>query len=477
MADKSEQLKDLEVERGANAEEPVLEPEGPQTPWERIKIAFKHARRTSQSAKSPSRREMGKDRTKSLVLLVGAAFGMVLMFLGVFSSPQKPQNAQSRRVSPDLGRRTTPGQPATGAQTGSVTPVMDATGASGNEGEAGGDQLTAADIGRTGRPIQPGSTVPTTGKNPHALGTIDFSDPALQRQYAMHGYVPAAPPPPPAVPPVVATSENNELNKHSLVFVRAEERGQSHAVEAQPAIERESSMADALPTGTRLVARLESPVSSAVAAPAVAVIEYNYERDGEIVVPAGARAVGKLQQANRSGYVSLHFDAIQMPDGSTGKIDAGAMGLDYKPLKGDVTGRKRATRFLVESLTGLGTMATYLVGNNSSSFNAPFSSSALLRERLAGNVGIAGQNELNELTLNQNIVVTLPGNTRFYLVLQKGTTPGATLEATRPGPAASTTSNSNVPSLQELRQLLELKREMSQMYEQAGASAGGSPQP
>jgi hypothetical protein len=476
MSDKSEPLDNLEGEREGKAEEPSLEPEEPQTPWERIKTALRQARRTSQAIKTPARREMGKDRTKSLVLLVGGATGMVLMFLGVFSSPQKPQNAQSRRVSPDLGRRTTPGQPATGAQTGSVTPVMDATGASGNEGEDGGDQLTAADIGRTGRSIQPGSTAPTTGKNPHALGKIDFSDPALQRQYAMHGYVPA-PPPPPAVAPVVAASENNELNKHSLVFVRAEERGQSRAGEAQPAIEREISIADALPSGTRLVARLESPVSSAVASPAVAVIEYNYERDGEIVVPAGARALGKLQQANRSGYVSLHFDAFEMPDGSTEKIDAGAMGLDYKPLKGDVTGRKRGARFLVESLTGLGTMATYLVGNNSSGFNAPFSSSALLRERLAGNVAIAGQNELNELTLNQNVVVTLPGSTRFYLVLQKGTTPGASATADRRGASGSRVPDNSIPTLHELRQLLELKRELSQMYEQTGTPTGNVPQP
>jgi len=74
-------------------------------------------------------------------------------------------------------------------------------------------------------------------------------------------------------------------------------------------------------------------------------------RDG---VAAGARAVSKLQQANNSGYVSLHFDILQMPDGTTEKIDASAMGLDYKPLKGAVTGRRRAARFLVESLTGSG---------------------------------------------------------------------------------------------------------------------------
>jgi hypothetical protein len=208
----------------------------------------------------------------------------------------------------------------------------------------------------------------------------------------------------------------------------------------------------------------------------VAVIEYNYERDGEIVVPAGARALGRLQQANRSGYMSLHFATLEMPDGDTEKIDAGAMGLDYKPLKGNVTGRNRGGRFLVESLTGLGTMATYLVGYNSGSFNAPFSSSALLREQLASNVGLAGQNELNQAALNQNIIVTLPGSTRFYLVIQRGTTPEASPAADRLKSARSATPDNSVPSLEELRQLLELKREMSQMYEQAATQGDNAPQ-
>src|SRR5437867_3805286 len=138
-----------------------------------------------------------------------------------------------------------------------------------------------------------------------------------------------------------------------------------------------------------------------------------------------------------------------MPDGSTEKIDAGAMGLDYKPLKCDVAGRKRGARFLVESLTGLGTMATDLVGNNSS-FSAPFSSRALLGERLASSVAIGGQNELNELALNQNVVVTLPGSTRFYLVLLKGTMPGASPVADRLGSARSAGPNYSSPSLEEL---------------------------
>ena len=481
MPDKNELPENFEGEAKESFKESLPVPEVPQTPLERIKAAFRQACRTSQPAKSPARREMGKDRTKSLVVLLGAAIGMVLMFLGVFSTPQKPHRVESRRVTPDLGRRTTPGRSSPGSQTGSVTPLMNANAAA-SETQSRGSEVTAADIGRTGKPVPPPAASEAAPNGAHTLGSIHFSDQALDREYAMHGYVPAPPPPtpptlvvPPQTPSAQSAATKDDLKKPSLVFVRAEEAVQSSAVEPTLALVQGGSVTDRLPTGTRLVAHLESPVSSAVAAPAVAVIEYNYERDGEIVVPAGARAIGKLEQANRSGYVSLHFDALQMPDGSTEKIDASAMGLNYEPLKGHVTGRRRGARFLVESLTGLSTMASYLVGNSSSGFNAPFSSSALLRERLAGNVAIAGQNELNEMTLNQNVVVTLPGGTRFYLVLEKGAADSSPAKETRTSPRPRTASES-IPNLEELRELLELRRELSEMYNQPGSSATNTPQ-
>src|SRR5215472_14336768 len=224
MAERNDPLEDVEIRHGDNAEEvglPVEEPQ-PQTPLDRIRKAFAQARRRPQAGKSTARKEMGKDQTKSLVLLAGAAVGMVLLFLGVFSSPQKPQKIEGRRVTPDLGRRATPGQASN--QAGSVTPLMDAN--LGNQAEVGGDQLTAADIGRTGRPVQAGTNAQSTEGPPHSLKQIDFSDPALQRQYAMHGYVPA--PPPAATEPVETSATSvraadSDLKKPSLVFVRTEE--------------------------------------------------------------------------------------------------------------------------------------------------------------------------------------------------------------------------------------------------------------
>jgi hypothetical protein len=231
----------------------------------------------------------------------------------------------------------------------------------------------------------------------------------------------------------------------------------------------------ALPAGTRLVARLQSAVSSAVKAPVVAAIEYNYERDGQIVVPAGTKVLGSLQQADRSGYVAIRFDTLQFPDGTTQKIEATAMSLTYGPLKGNVGGKKTGTRFLVRTFTGLGTVATYLVGaGGSNGFNGPLSESALLRERIATNIGIAGDQELNSLAFNQNIVVTAPGNTRFYVVVEKG----ATVRDAEAQLAATQQAHSTpLPSLDELRQLMQLRRELSELYQQSSVQNTAQPGP
>jgi len=198
----------------------------------------------------------------------------------------------------------------------------------------------------------------------------------------------------------------------------------------------------------------------------VAAIEYNYEKDGQIVVPAGTKALGTLQQADRSGYVAIRFDTLQMPDGTTEKIDATAMSLTYGPLKGNVNGRKTRTRFLVRTFTGLGTVATYLVGaGGSNGFNGPLSESALLRDRIATNIGIAGDQELNRLAFNQDIVVTVPGNTRFYIVVEKSRASSG--GQVRPS-VMKQVNNAPLPTAEEFRQLLQLKRELSEMVQQAG---------
>lgn len=240
----------------------------------------------------------------------------------------------------------------------------------------------------------------------------------------------------------------------------------------QPAILPQISDFNALPAGTRLVARLQTPVSSAVKAPVVAAIEYNYERDGEIVIPAGTKAFGELEQVSEQGIVGIHFTAIQLPDQSMQRIDGRATSLGYEPLRGNVTGRNTGKRFLVRAMTGVGTIAAATVGvRTGTGLSEPITNNVLLRERVANNVAIGGEQQLAEMAYHQNIIVTVPGNTRFYLVLAKptrndagGSTPAAPIPAN--GAGAQGFSIASQTSVQELRELMDLKRELTRMYQQ-----------
>ena len=466
-------------ERALQAE-PIEEDTAGQPRWREVfRQAFEKARKAQQP--TSSRRELGKDKSKSLLMLAGATVVVLLFFLGVFSSPNKPKVPDNRRPgTPDLGRRVTPGQENVEAGK-SVTPLLDAD-VRGNQTPTNGT-VTADDIDRTAKlhgPTTPGAQAAATvsplspsmqKQNRYALSRVDFSDPALRQQPgygAGPAYQQVA-----AVPQPPGSSDGEQLRKPSLVFVRSgNETGSGSAVGAQPAVLEQRPLGSDLPPGTRLVARLEAPASTALKQPVIAVVEYNYERDGEIVLPAGAKAVGQLRQADHNGFVDIKFESLEWPDGSAGKFDGVAMGLDFKPLKGTVTGKKTGTRFLVHAFTGLGTAAAYLVGNGGTAgFYGPISESALLRERVASNIGNAGDQELNELAFNQNIVVTVPGNTRFYIVLEN-TGSANTGAGGRQAAVTTTTQPNGVPTLDELRQLMQLKEELSTMYQQGNPQAG-----
>jgi hypothetical protein len=283
------------------------------------------------------------------------------------------------------------------------------------------------------------------------------------------------PPEQPQTTTPIPVPKVEKLTKPSLVFVSS---GAGPRVTAQtsssvqPVVLERNPEFMALPTGTRLIARLQTPVSSAVKTPVVAAIEYNYERDGEIVIPAGSKAFGELSQVNDQGYVGIQFHTIQMPDETTQKIEGHAVGLQYQPLRGQVTGRNTGKKFLVRSLTGVGAILAATVGVQSGTgVTDALSNNVLLRERVANNVAIAGEQQLNDLAYHQNIVVTVPGNTRFYIVLAKPTGSGAGAGPAGSAPAgnpsgASGYATAATPSVQELRELMELKRELTQMYQQ-----------
>ena len=473
----NEAKKDLDAAQATGASETLNEkPEQEETRkgnWREVfRTAFDRARRQQKPAEG--RQELGRDKSKSLVLLVGAGVALLLLFFGIFSSPKKriPLPGETPRGQASLGRKVTPGQ-ENNDPSKTVTPMLSADVRSTDPALTG--RVTPEDVGRTSRTgtvASPAITNPSATKanypQDYALGKVDFSDPLVGQ-----GNTVPPPPPAPTSEPPSATNQGPDLKKPSLVFVRS--------VEAKPAIKPRASEEEetlALPAGTRLVARLQAPVSSAVATPVVAVVEYNYERNGQIVLPAGAKVFGRLAQVNQSGYVGIQFNRVEMPDGTAEKIDASAMDLNFGPLKGYVSGKKTGTKFLVRSLTGLGTVASYLVGPQGSSSAGLISTNTLMRERLADNMATAGQEELNGLAFSQNLVVTVPGNTRFYVVVQKPTSDHVgTSSGTRNASTNAAGFSGGVPTLEELRQLIQLRREINDLYAQGNSQPVAQTQP
>jgi type IV secretory pathway VirB10-like protein len=438
------------------------EPEGAGGGWrETFRMALDRARKHQKPRES--RQELGRDRTKAFIVLGSAVLVLLFLFFGLFSKPNTGAHlpGENPHRQPSLGQRLTPGQDKSDPSK-AVTPMLSAD-IRANDPYAQG-QVTPEDINRTSRTGQLAkpSAVAPMGSEPqnYALSRVDFSDPLAGK-----GIAPAPTPAPPV--------DGADLKKPSLVFVRS--------TQANPVIRQLVPQAGdetlALPAGTRFVARLEAPVSSAVATPVVAVIEYNYERDEQILMPAGAKVLGRLMQASSSGDVEIQFSQVEMPDGTSQKLEASAMDLNYKPLRGYVSGKKTGTKFLVGSLTGLGTVASYLVGPQASSSAGLISTNVLLRERLADNVALAGQEELNGLAFNEKRVVIVPGNTRFYIVLQRPTSEQVNPNSVARNSGLSDGGNGGVPTLEELRQLMQLRREINDLYKQtSGEPLVQSPQ-
>ena len=447
--------------------EPEQDPEEKKSVLQRLQATYRRARdghyAGGGAGKKKDRITKSTDRSKGLIALFVSGLIVLLVLIGMFSHSTNNKQNEARRTTPSLGR---PEVPANTAQEnrGSVTPLQNADLSGQN---ASSDQLSAEDIKNTAR-MRPGQT-----KKP-AVASIPATDPALEAyRRSREGGVP--PPPPPAVPPPAAPvrSEGEGLKKSSLVFVRS---GVSSTAPVRPSVSAELALLERrgnglLPSGSRLVARLQAAVSTAVKTPVVAAIEYNYERDGEIIISAGTKAFGELQQANRSGIVNVRFHTLQLPDGTTEQINGTAMSLTYGPLKGSVSGSNRGKRILVRSLTGVGTMAAFLVGGPGgfSGASGALDNSILLRERIASNAGLAGEQELMNLALNENIVVTVPANTRFFIVLQDASGNGKPAPRTLPAgvpewnQVASVAGGSQLPTAQELRELMELKTELNRM--------------
>jgi hypothetical protein len=380
-------------------------------------------------------------------VIIGA--GALVLALLVFVAMSMPRrNATQKPKDSVSGAKDRAATDRTTSSDKSLFPITDSGRPAAKEGHQGFVDEQDLERSATRRPT-PTARIPQST----APGTLGSIPPFGGEQWQAPPYQSGALANNNAAVPDLGKAEREAMEKSSLVYVRNVSAGAAASLGSAPSDATQPELGLGLAIGTRLRARLESAASTAVRAPVLAVIEYNYERGGEIVVPAGAKAIGHLMEADRSGYVRVQFDSLMMPDGATVPIQAVATELDLRPPKGKVEGKNTGKNVLVRSLSGIGEAGALLLGRGS--LNQPLSESDLVRERLSNNVGEAGDEEVSRLSVTQQIVVTIPANREIYVVLEQAPKPNATSQ--QPG-VRGTQPNMNA---EQLRQLLELQRELN----------------
>jgi len=118
----------------ATPAEPDLEEPVTPSPLQRFRALLDSARPNQNPV--ASRRELGRDKSKSLFVLVGASAALLLLFFGVFSSPKNrgPLPGDTARGGPSLGRKGISGS-------GAEWPCEDSNAAAQCRRESGGCRL------------------------------------------------------------------------------------------------------------------------------------------------------------------------------------------------------------------------------------------------------------------------------------------------------------------------------------------------
>lgn len=397
----------IDSSKNGNGSLPILEaPESvvphtePETPAGSEQMPLRFA--TRADAKTP------EGISKSKLLLLGGGLVVAVLFF-VFTavvgkSPKKSVTRQAVQTQEAKQQTSTPPK-------GSVTPLMDTPHAPAPDNNGG--QLGPSDIRRTRSIGNPPADLKPAAAKLSSSGSLGAIPSFAQTQQKWEDPAPygAAPTPETAQ----SQSQQNTLKEPSLIFVSSQIQGQG-GTPVKTTVDDDGAPRLELTPGTRIQAKLETQISSAVLAPVVAVVEYTYSIGDKVIIPAGARVYGALQQADRSGLVSVKFDEVELLDGAREQIDAVGTGLDLGPIKGNVFGKNTGKNFLVRAASGLGSVLAEVAGNNTS---AAFSEDDMLRERLAENIGTAGDSEVMSLNASSRVVVSVPADTKIYIVFTK----------------------------------------------------------
>lgn len=349
-----------------------------------------------------------------MLMVVGVilVFGIgMLAFLSTKGTTKRKTTEEDAK--PNLGRVQTATNPGDLVPSDKVKPSPDQIKQGGSVDASDIERTKSPEIAQTRSLTGLASGAPRAGKRLSQVGKFEEPDttPGGGARWTPSPYGSAGPDEQQA-----QKREEEALSKPSLAFI-AHRQERPRAV---PAADAKAPVNLGLAPGYHVAARLETMATTAVHAPVTAIIEYNYERDGQVLIPAGSRAVGKISQADPSGLVNITFSSIEFPDGEVVPIDAVAADMSLQAIKGKVTGKQAGKNMLVRTLSGVGETAAMMVGAPSA--NSAFSENDLLRMQVADNIGNAGDEQIMRMMTVEHIVVSVPAGTEIYIIFEKGAT-------------------------------------------------------
>lgn len=223
----------------------------------------------------------GGDKTRLFMLGGGVVIALLFLLFAQFGTKTKRPATQMQKQTEAQK------EPRQQEQHASHVPSMDPVRT--QPADESGDRISPNDIQRTKKPSYERAAnsngspqVPASAPPSRNLGSVP---PFKDTQQQFEDPAPYGAPANTRVNTATAQQEQNALKEASLVYVKSPQQGLSGSDNTP--LKSDGSVLQ-LEEGTRISARLDTQISTAIHAPVVAIVEYTYAIGDQVLVPAGA---------------------------------------------------------------------------------------------------------------------------------------------------------------------------------------------
>ena len=190
--------------------------------------------------------------------------------------------------------------------------------------------------------------------------------------------------------------ETRKIKTAMAVFMKKEEEKElSHEM-------NHKNEASGVPTGSKIKAHLANSIFSFnVSSPAVAVVDEDFIRGEEVVIPKGTQFIGDAGVLKSQDRINVRFSAMVLPDGKEKKVSAMALSLDGSGgIKGKVDKQTDKSIFKALGETVLAGSAV-IFGRN----DRALSLQDELRLNASRNLSEDARGALNDIKVEESITV------------------------------------------------------------------------